>query len=141
MARKDPSESAQKWAGNLKRSTEEIRKGVNRVTEAPGIKAAAKQEKMKQRLNASIDDGTWAERVKSVPLSEWQDKTINKGIARISAGVDAANGKVVEFHSQLADHQASIDRELENMPDISLEDSIARSAAQIRGMSKFKFRR
>ena len=141
MARKDPTEIAEKWGRNLKRSTEDIRKGIARVTEAPGVKAAQKQEKMQQRLNAAIDNGTWAERVASVPLSEWQQKTITKGIPRISAGVDAANGKVVDFHNQLADHQASIDTELDRMPDITIEDSIARSAAQIRGMSKFKFRR
>ena len=141
MARKSPQDTADKWAKNLKGSTEEIRKGVDRVTEAPGIAAAAKVEKMKQRLVASIDDGTWEERVSSVSLEEWKRKTKEKGINRISAGVDAANGKVVDFHNQLADHQETIDRELDSMPDITLEDGIARSAAQIRSMSKFKFRR
>jgi len=126
MARKDPTDTAEKWGRNLKRSTDDIRKGVARVTEAPGVKAAQKKDKMKARLVAAIDDGTWQDRVKSVSLEDWKDKTINKGIARISAGVDAANGKVVEFHYQLADHQATIDRELADMPDISLEDGIAR---------------
>lgn len=141
MARKSPQDTADKWSKNLKGSTDEIRKGVNRVTEAPGVAAAAKVDKMKQRLVQSIDDGTWEERVSAVSLEEWKRKTLDKGIQRISAGVDAANGKVVDFHNQLADHQETIDRELDGMPDISLEDGIARSAAQIRAMSKFKFRR
>lgn len=141
MTRKDPADSAERWARHLKAATPDIKKGVMRVTEAPGIAAAKKQEKMKQRLVEKIDDGTWADRVSSVTVDEWQKKTIEKGVPRISAGVDAANGKVENFHAQLADHQDTIDRELSDMPDISLEDGIARSAAQIRGMSKFKFRR
>ena len=141
MARKDPSEIAEKWGRNLTRSTDEIRKGVDRVTEAPGVLAARKKEKMQVKLNEALDDGTWENNVAAVSLSEWQEKTITKGIPRISAGVQAANGKVVDFHNQLADHQAQIDSELDRMPDITLEDGIARSAAQIRGMSKFKFRK
>lgn len=141
MGNKDPRETAEKWGRNLKGASEDIKRGVSRVTEAPGIKAAAKVEKMKSRLIASIDDGTWENNVAAVPLSEWQNKMLTKGVPRISAGVEAANGKVIEFHTQLADHQRTIDAELERMDDITLEDSINRMTTQVRGMASFKFRR
>jgi len=141
MPNKSASDIAEKWGRNLKRSGDDIRKGVERVTESPGEKAAAKQEKMLSKLTTKVEDGTWAERVASVPLSDWKSKMINKGIPRISAGVDAANGKVVEFHTQLADHQDRITSELDRMPDVSLEDSIAKMTHQVRRMSEFKFRR
>lgn len=141
MAKLSPAERAEKWGRNLKRSGDDIRRGVERVTEAPGVKAAAKQDKMLSRLTAKVEDGTWAERVASVPVGEWREKMINKGIPRISAGVDGANGKVVEFHQQLEDHQERINTELERMPDVSLEDSISRMTHQVRRMSEFSFRR
>lgn len=141
MARRSPQDIANKWGKNLKAAGDEIKKGVELVTEAPGVKAAAKVDKMKARLVESIDDGTWEERVASVSLSEWKDKMLKKGVGRISAGVDQANGKVAEFHSQLQDHQSTIDAELDRMDDVTLEDSINRSNHQIREMAKFKFRR
>lgn len=141
MGKLSPAERAEKWGRNLKRSGDDIRRGVERVSEAPGAKAAAKQDKMLSRLIARVEDGTWAERVSSVSLSEWKDKMINKGISRISAGVDGANGKVVEFHQQLEEHQDRITTELDRMPDVTLEDSIQRMTHQVRRMSEFKFRR
>jgi len=138
---KPAAEIAEKWGRNLKGSATDIRKGVERVTEAPGVKAAAKVQKMREKLLASLDDGTWATNVSAVPLGEWKSKMINKGIPRLNAGVDAANGKVIEFHSQLSDHQARINSELESMPDVTLDDSINRMVTQVSRMSEFKFRK
>lgn len=136
-----PTEISEKQARNLKGATEDIRRGIERVTEAPGAKAAAAQEKMRAKLLESIDDGTWGERVASVTLVEWKEKAINKGVGRIAAGIEAAKPKIVEFHTQRQAHQQGIDGELELMPSVTLEDGIARATHQMRRMSEFKFRR
>jgi hypothetical protein len=138
MTKLSPAEVADKHARRLKAATEDIRIGVERVTEAPGAKAAAKAEKMKQNLVASIDSGKWQKRVSSVTLDEWKSKMIGKGLGRISSGVDAAIEKTTEFHSQLQSHQAGIDSQLGKMPDLTLEDNIQRMVHQVRGMKKFK---
>lgn len=141
MARKSAAESAEKWARNTKGATEEMRRGVGRVTEAPGVAAAAKADKMRAGVVEAIDSGKWQENVAAVPLSEWKEKMLNKGVGRVSAGVDAANGKVVDFHNQLADHQERLSGSIEQMPDLTLEDGINRMVAQVRGMSEFTFKR
>lgn len=141
MARLTAGEAAEKWARNTKGATEEMRRGVQRVTEAPGVKAAAKADKMRAGLVEAIDSGKWQDRVSAVPLSEWKDKMLTKGVGRVSAGVDAANGKVVDFHNQLSDHQDRLTSQIEQMPDLTLEDGINRMVAQVRGMSEFSFKR
>lgn len=138
MARKDPAKTAQKWADRLKGSTTQIRDGVTAVTEAPGKKAAAAQEKMKERLIARIDDGTWARRVAGVPVEDWQEAMLKKGLPRIGAGADAAVPKQEQFFQELDAHQQKIDSKLADMPNVSLTDGIQRAVFQIEQMAKFR---
>ncbi len=141
MARKSASDIAAKWTKNTKAAGDEMRKGIQSVTEAPGLKAAAAVENMRVGINKALDDGTWQDNVSSVSLEEWKDKMLRKGVPRVSAGVDAAGPKVVQFHQQLGDHQERINSTLEGMPNITLEDGISRMIAQVEGMSQFKFAR
>ncbi len=138
MVKITPSEYAEKWGRKLKGSTEDIRRGVERVTEAPGVKAAQKVEKMKANLLKSIEDGTWARRVAAVDLGEWKDKTLKKGIGRISQGVDEAGSKMQDFASEFFPHLEEGQRKVESMPDITLEDNINRASEMMRHNAKFK---
>lgn len=138
MARVTPEEFADKHNRRLKAALPDMEAGIKKVTEAPTAKAAAKQDKMKARLIARIDDGTWANRLKAVGLDEWKDKAITKGIARVSVGIDAARDKVRDFASQLLPAVDAARAKIEKMPDITIEDSINRMATYIREMAKFK---
>jgi len=138
MARVTPEEFQEKHARRLKAALEDMRKGVEKVAVAPGELAAKKQEKMKARLVEKIDDGTWARRVKGVPLEEWKKKMIDKGIPRVSGGIDAAADKVRSFASELLPHIDKVVSEVARMPDLTLEDSIARMTKFVREMSKFR---
>ena len=137
MADKTPAEAREKWARNLKASVPDIQAGVGRVTEAPGVRAAAKADKMLANLTEKVRDGTWASRVSGVSLEEWKAATLSKGIGRIAAGVDGASVKVEDFFSQLFAYQAGIQNKLKNMPDLTLEDSISRMTTWVRDMAKF----
>lgn len=131
-------EYAEKHARRLKASVEDIRRGVERVTEAPTAKAAAKQDKMLANLTRAVQDGKWAAGLRRVTVEEWKTKTINKGLPRIAAGVDEAHDKVVSFATDLLAHEDGVLRKIETMPDLTLEDSINRASTWIREMSKFK---
>lgn len=138
MARVTAEEFANKHARRLKASTEDIIAGIDKVTTAPGVLAAQKQSKMLARLTAKIQDGTWANRVKAVTLEQWKEKAKVKGVPRIATGIDEAHDKQVSFASQLL---PAVDRavaEVKKMPDLTIEDSIARSNKMIREMAKFR---
>jgi hypothetical protein len=138
MSKLTPQQAREKQARRLKASTEDIRLGIQRVNTAPGEQAAAKQEKMREKLVAAIDSGKWASRVKSVTLEEWKTKTASKGIPRIAAGIDEAAPKVEAFFAELFPFQDRLSNELNRMPDLTLEDSISRMTTWVRGMSQFK---
>lgn len=138
MAKVTPEEFAEKHNRRLKAALPDMEAGIRRVSEAPTAKAAAKQEKMKQKIVQAIDSGVWANRLKAVGLEEWKEKAISKGITRVSAGIDASKGKVQDFASQLLPYVDAARAKIEKMPDITLEDSINRMATFIREMAKFK---
>ncbi len=138
MVKMSPTEYSEKWGRKLKGSTEDIRRGVERVTDAPGIKAAQKVAKMKANLLKSIEDGTWERRVAAVTLGDWKDKTLKKGLGRISQGVDEAGSKMQDFASEFFPHLEEGQRKIEGMPDITLEDNINRASEMMRHNAKFK---
>jgi len=136
-----PEEFQEKHARRVKAALDDMRRGVQRVTEAPGKKAAAKKEKMRTKILEAIDSGKWEERVASVTLEEWQRAMVEKGVARVPQGIDGAADKIRAFAEQLLAHQERVLAEIEQMPDLTLEDSIARATHWIRKMSEFKFKR
>lgn len=136
MARVTAQEYAEKHARRLKASMEDVRKGISRVTEAPGIAAAAQQEKMLLNVTAAVTSGKWARNVAGVTLEEWKRKATDKGIARIPAGIDAVQAKQVQMATRLL---AAVDNavvEVKAMPSTTLEDRIARATAYMRRMSQ-----
>ena len=138
MAKLSPAEFADKHAKRLKAASAEMRTGIERVTESPTAKAAAKQDKMRAKLLESIDNGTWAARLKGVTLEDWKSKMLNVGVGRVASGIDAAHDKVVDFATQLLPAVDAAKRKVEAMPDLTLEDNIARMSEYIREMGKFK---
>lgn len=138
MAKLTPAQAREKHARNLKASVPDIQIGVNAVTEAPGKKAAAQQEKMLANLTEAVRSGKWADRVGGVSLEQWKADMLDKGIGRIAAGVDGAADKVEAFFEQLFPYQDALQSKVNTMPDLTLEDSINRMTTWVRGMAKFK---
>jgi hypothetical protein len=138
MARLTAQEFAEKHNRRLKGALSDMQAGVERITVSPTSQAAAKQDKMIQRLTARVQDGTWATRLRAVSLDSWKGDMIEKGIPRVSGGIDRAQGKVQDFAAQLLPYIDSQKAAIEKMPDLTLEDSIGRMSSFIRGMAKFR---
>jgi hypothetical protein len=131
-------QAREKHASRLKASTGEIQRQVNAVTTAPGIQAAKKADKMLTNITNAITSGRWGRRVSSVSLQDWQSAMINKGIPRISQGIDAAAPKVEAFFAEFFPHLEKIEAEVKAMPDLTLEDNINRAVHAMRRASEFK---
>lgn len=138
MAKLTPQEFQEKHARRLKASVEDVRRGIDRVTESPTAKAAAKQDKMLTNLTTAVNSGKWAAGLKRVSLDDWKKVTRDVGVNRIAAGIDAAKDKVVSFAEDLLPH---IDRgkdKIKGMSDVTLDDNINRMTTFIRHMSEMK---
>jgi len=136
MGRLTPQQFQEKHNRNTKASIEDIRIGVNNVTESPMNKAAGQADKWLNNLQKS--KAKWQDRMKAVTLDQWKTAMLDKGINRIADGLDASSGKVIAFAEKLLPFQDNLKATVDKMPDVTLEDSIARATSWIRGMSKFK---
>lgn len=136
MARVDASQFAEKWGRRLKTSTPDIQNGIKRVSEAPGVRAARQQQAMLDNLTKRVQDGSWAKAVSSVSLQDWQNAALNKGVGRITAGVDAAMPKVQQMAGNLL---AAVDQavaETNRTPRGDLQTNINRAVTFMNSMSK-----
>lgn len=138
MAKLTPEKAATKHADRLKAATQDIIEGVDRVSVAPGKKAAENSAKMRSKIVAAIDSGKWGRRVSAYPLEEWKTDMKEKGVSRIPEGIDRAHDKQVKFYSQLFPYQDTLKGQIEKMPSVTLEDNINRMVSFIRGMAKFE---
>lgn len=135
-----PEQSALKWKQHLDAAGDQIKLGVERVKVAPGVLAAAQEEKFRANILKAIDNHRWANEVKRVSLESWQNAMINVGLPRIRAGTEAAVPEVREFAAALFPHIEAGQSQLSNMPSVSLQDNIDRMVTFVTHMSKFSFR-
>lgn len=135
-----PTEYAELWASRLGAATERIRMGVEKVTEAPGVKAAAAADKMRANILKSLDDGRWQAEVARVPLSEWKEKMLTKGVPRVRAGAEAAKPEMNAFAKELFTHIEGEQAKIKSMASVTLEDNIARMTTFVRGMADFTWK-
>ena len=133
-----PEQIAEKQMRRTKAATQDMVAGVNNVTVAPGKQAVAKKQKAIQNWNDAMNSGKWEKGLNRVSLEDWKKSMIEKGVGRVSAGVDASKDKLVSFYSELLPFQADLSKKIENLPDLTVEDSIQRSATWIRGMANFR---
>jgi hypothetical protein len=131
-----PQEGAAKWNTRMKIALSDMERGAARVSTAPGQLAAQKQQKWLQNVQQAA--AKWRDAVASVPLEEWRAAYIQKGLPRISGGVDLGQAKLQRVNEALYSHIAAGEDLVRKMPDLTLQDSIQRAARFIEHMAKFR---
>ena len=63
---------------------------------------------------------------------------LDKGLRRIGEGAEKAQGKVEDIASALLEFEEKLQEEIKRMPDLTLDDNVARAEKWIREMAKFK---
>lgn len=136
-----PDEISSKWGRRMKGAVVDIQRGIDHVTESPAEKAAEKADKMLANLTKSVTDGVWATQLRKVSLTDWKNKTKEKVAQRLPGGVDASMPKRKSFDTWLAGTLNGVLPKIAAMPDLTLEDSIARATALIRHMAENKYKK
>jgi len=134
-AQKQAATVTTKWVQNLGASGPSMQNGANAVQTAPGQLAAAAAPKMLQKVTAAIQSGKYAARVSSVTLGDWKQAYIQKGIPRVAQGAQQAAPKMQAFLQEFLPVAAAVSAQVDSMPKITIEDSVARSAAAIRAFA------
>lgn len=134
-----PSEIADKQIRNVSSSTEAYRRGVQRVSVAPGQLAAAKRDKYTQGVMDNVDK--WAANVASVSLSSWAQVTADKGATRLAGGIQASRPKLEAFWTDFLPFLSSVQGQISNMPSDTFDQRLARMNANATALHQFRRRR
>lgn len=134
--RSTSAQAVEKWLANLGQANSRMQSGAMSVQVAPGQAAAAAADKWLARVTQSKDK--FKQRVGSVSLQDWQNSYINVGIPRVSQGAQAKQGKFLSFFDQYLPYLQAGLQTIDKMPNVTLEDGIARATAMIRYNAKFK---
>ena len=137
MVKLTPAEGATKWRERLANNVQAVKDGIDRVTESPTEKAAKKEDKWIAGVQKAKASGKWVRGLRSVSLEQWKTRARDLGADRIPSGAAAAEGKMATFYGKLFPHEQKLQSKIAAMPDTSLEDSVARATAWIRGMAEF----
>lgn len=138
MAKLTAQQVAAKWAANAQSAGTNMQVGVDAVTVAPGVQAAAAQDKLVQNWNNAITSGKWAQAVSAVSLADWKKAMKDKGIPRYGQGVQSAIPKMQSFMNEFLPFLDNLSSTVNAMPSLTLDQNIARMVAQVRGAAQFK---
>jgi len=137
MPKLTPAEAHEKWKNRLTSAVPDVKAGIDRVTESPMVKAAAKEDKWFAGLQRAKSEGRFKRGLLNVSLEEWKAKARDVGADRIPAGAAAAQAKQTAFYSKLFPYEETLQAKINAMPDVTIQDSIARATAWMVGMSQF----
>lgn len=133
-----PEEVASKWAERLGASVNQIRAGVQRVTEAPTAKAAAAADLYVQGVQRAVQEQRFQDGCRAVSLQAWQQATIDKGLVRVADGAAKAKPKMAAFQRQWLPHMAALQGQLAQMPKGTTEAAVQRVRAAIEHAKTFR---
>lgn len=136
MARVTPEQAAAKWSQRASASTEDYKRGVQGVQQAPGALAARAADTWQARTIAARPK--FERNVGAVSLGEWQQATTTKGAERFAGGVQTAAPKVQQFMGEFLPHLDAGVQRVKAMPNATLEQSIARATEMIRHNARFR---
>lgn len=132
-----PQSRAEKWARRTSAAGPDWQAGINAVTDAPGAKAAAAADAWQQRLAEPTTKEKFRRNVGAVPLEDWKSKTSNAS-GRFTGGAQAAQDKMAKHQQNVESHMETGLRQLNSMPNVTLEDRIARQVFWTRHMASYK---
>lgn len=138
MAKLTPQEFADKHARRLSGATQEIQAGVQRVTESPGARAAAKFDKWQAGISDPANQQKWRARVGAVTLEQWKSKMLTTGVPRIASGIEANKDKVAAFAAEFLPHLDAGVEKVRRMPDTTLDSRVQRAVAMMMHNAQFR---
>lgn len=124
--RVSPADGTQRWVSGLQGATTRITTGVDSVTTAPGVKAAAQKAKWIAKLASPAVQNKWEANVKAVDLATWQQLMKNVGIPRIAQGAQEKQSKYEAFATKFYPFLANVVRQIDNLPNQTFADSVNR---------------
>lgn len=138
MALPTAQQVADKWSSRASSSGTDYVQGVQTTDKDPTALAVANGARYIQQVQARYNDGTWANRLRSVGKQGWINAVVAKQ-SNYTGGVSsqAAKDKVTQAFTSLLAYEESGLRTIQGMPNTTDADREARALAWIRYMRNY----
>jgi len=140
MAIPSAAEVAQRWTQGASAGSTRYVDGVQGTTKDPTALAIQAQGKLLANVTQAISSGRWARNLGRVGKAGWQSATVAKA-ANWTTGINASATKYEQAIGPVLQQIASLQSQIASMPNNTIEDAIARSAALQRGLHNWKLSR
>lgn len=138
MARLTAAEAAAKWSQRSTAAAADYTAGVQRVTTAPGVAAAAAAQTWQTAVASPDALAKYRNNVALVSLQDWQNAATQYGSARYAQGVAAKQSKYENIIAQVLAYQDQILPTIKRMDKSTFAARVQRSVAWQNAMHNFK---
>lgn len=135
--RVSPAQGASTWQSQFSASGAKYTAGVQAVTTSPNQKAAAAADTWLARLNDAKTKAKFIAKNNSVSLADWKNNAVNIGASRLSSGATKGAPKMQAFATQFYPFLDQTLAKVNAMPNVTLEQRIARATTLMTENSKF----
>ncbi|HVE35379.1 MAG TPA: hypothetical protein VNC18_17570 [Gemmatimonadaceae bacterium] len=129
----DAATAAQRYVAGASQGQARFVEGVQNTQKDPTALAIAAQNKMLANVTAAITSGKYARGLSRVGKQGWITATVAKA-ANYSVGVQAGASKYEQAIGPVLQQIASLQSQINQMPNGSFQDSIARMVAFSTGL-------
>lgn len=129
----DAATAAQRYVAGASAGQQRFVEGVQNTTKDPTALAIAAQQKMLTNVTTAITSGKYARNLSRVGKAGWQAATVAKA-ANYSVGIQAGAQKYEQAIGPVLSQIASLQSQVNSMPNASFQDSINRMIAFSTGL-------
>lgn len=136
--RATPTDGASNWQSGFGSAGAKYQRGVEAVTEAPNAKAAANIGRWIASVTSKATQDKYVAKNQAVSLSDWKTATTQFGVANLSRGAAKGQKKYADFASKFYPYLESGLAKINAMPNVTLQDRIARATAMMTYNAAYK---
>jgi hypothetical protein len=135
MAKKTPDQIAAKFQRGVQAAGQDYSDGVQNPSRSWSQATQNGARRWQAGIQQAIQENRFAKGVAAAGDQKWQQAAIEKGAQRYQAAAATAAANYAQVAGQIMSAAASAQAAVANMPDETLEQRIARSAAAQRAIS------
>ena len=133
-----PNQATAKLKKGIREGQTAYTDGVNAVTVNPAQQAIAKRSKWVQRMQDPEVHDRWERGLSRVSLNDWKSQTSSVGAQRFSQSSEKAGDNYQAFATEFFPFLENVQATVNAMPDITLEERIAKMVTNVREIAKFQ---
>lgn len=137
MAIKDAGTATQNYTNGAAGGQTKYVAGVQATTKDPAALAVAAQAKLQANFLAALQSGRWARNTGAVTPTAWKASVVAKA-GNYATGVQAGGPKYQAAYAAMLPQMQSLQAQIDAMPNVTIGDANARSAAWATGMRNWK---